>query len=81
MKRVPLPFLIPIVALLFVVLWGGGLGAIFIFVGKAGAEQWGGRYHRHEPSVGSADRGCAYNDAQEGRPRVTPLTTGTGRPL
>ena len=41
MKRVPLPFLIPIVALLFVVLWGGGLGAIFIFVGKAGAEQWG----------------------------------------
>ncbi len=41
MNRVPLPFLLPIMALLIVVLWGGGLGALFIFVGKAGAEQWG----------------------------------------
>ena len=41
MKRPPLPILIPLASILFIVLWGGGLGATFIFVGKAGAEQWG----------------------------------------
>ncbi len=41
MIRPPLPFILPLVAILFVVVWGGGLGASFIFLGKTGIEQWG----------------------------------------
>ena len=41
MKRPPLPFLLPIMAVLFVVLWGGGLGTIFILLAKSGAGKWG----------------------------------------
>ena len=42
MNRPPLPFLLPLAAIMFVVVWGGGLGAIFIVLAKKTAlEQWG----------------------------------------
>ena len=42
MNRPPLPFLLPLAAIMFVVIWGGGLGAIFIVLArKTALEQWG----------------------------------------
>ncbi len=42
MNRPPLPFLLPLAAIMFVVVWGGGLGAIFIVLArKTALEQWG----------------------------------------
>ena len=41
MKRLPLPFALPIAAILFIVVWGGGLGVSFILLNKTGIEQWG----------------------------------------
>ena len=42
MNRPPLPFLLPLAAIMFVVVWGGGLGAIFIVLAKkTSLEQWG----------------------------------------
>ena len=41
MNRPPLPFILPIVAILFIVVWGGGVGASFILLAKTGIEQWG----------------------------------------
>jgi hypothetical protein len=41
MNRLPLPFFLPLFAVLFVVLWGGGLGASFIFLNKTGVKEWG----------------------------------------
>ena len=41
MRRPPLPFLLPLLAMLFVVVWAGGFGVIFIVLANAGAEGWG----------------------------------------
>ena len=41
MKRMPLPFILPLAAILFVVIFGGGLGVSYIFLAKTGLEQWG----------------------------------------
>ena len=41
MKRTPLPFILPLVAVLFIILCGGGLGLTFILLNKTGLEQWG----------------------------------------
>ena len=41
MSRLPLPFILPMAAILFVVLWGGGLGASFILIGKTDIGKWG----------------------------------------
>ena len=41
MSRPPLPVLLPIAALLFIVIIGGGLGATFIFLNKTGLEEKG----------------------------------------
>lgn len=41
LKRTPLPIILPLAAVLFIVLWGGGLGIGFILLGKTGLEQWG----------------------------------------
>ena len=41
MNRPPLPFILPLIAVLFIVLLGGGLGASFIFINKTGIEEWG----------------------------------------
>ena len=40
-RRPPLPFILPLAAVLFVILWGGGLGVGFILLAKTGIEQWG----------------------------------------
>ena len=41
MKRIPLPFVLPLLAGVFIVVWGGGLGVSFIFLGKTALEEWG----------------------------------------
>ena len=41
MKRVPLPLILPLAAIIFVVIWGGGVGVSFIFLGKTGMEELG----------------------------------------
>ena len=41
MNRPPLPFSLPLAAILFVVFLGGGLGVIFILLGKTGLGEWG----------------------------------------
>ncbi len=42
MNRLPLPFILPLAAIMFVVIWGGGLGAIFIILDKkTSLDQWG----------------------------------------
>ena len=41
MRQTRLPFMLPLAAILFIVLWGGGIGAIFIFVGKTSLGEWG----------------------------------------
>ena len=41
MNRPPLPFILPLAAILFIVLWGGGLGASFIFLNKTGLGERG----------------------------------------
>ena len=41
MSRLPLPFILPMAAILFIVVWGGGLGAAFIFVAKTDIGTWG----------------------------------------
>lgn len=42
MNRLPLPFILPLAAIMFVVIWGGGLGAIFIILDKkTSLHQWG----------------------------------------
>ena len=41
MHRPSLPFLLPLLAMTFIVVWGGGLGVIFIFVGKTALGEWG----------------------------------------
>jgi len=40
-RRPPFPVMLPLLAMLFVVVWGGGLGAIFIFLGKTDLGVWG----------------------------------------
>lgn len=39
--RVPLPFLLPLLAILFVVVWGGGVGLTFILLATTSAGVWG----------------------------------------
>lgn len=41
MNRPPLPFFLPLIAVLFVVIWGGGLGVIFIVLSESGTGIWG----------------------------------------
>ncbi len=41
MSRPPLPVLLPIAALLFIVIIGGGLGGSFILLNKTGLEEKG----------------------------------------
>ena len=41
MNRAPLPFILPLVAILFIVLLGGGLGVSFILLNRTGLEEWG----------------------------------------
>ena len=41
MNRPPLPFFLPLIAVLFVVIWGGGLGVIFIVLNESGTGIWG----------------------------------------
>ena len=41
MRRPPLPFMLPLLAMLFVVVWAGGLGTIFVVLAKSGADVWG----------------------------------------
>ena len=41
MKRPLLAFILPLAAILFVVIWGGGLGTGFILLHKTAAEEWG----------------------------------------
>ena len=41
MRQTRLPFMLPLAAILFVVLWGGGVGVIFIVLGKTGIGEWG----------------------------------------
>ena len=41
MNRLPLPIFLPIVALIFVVIIGGGLGVSFIALNKTGLEEMG----------------------------------------
>ena len=41
MNRPPLPFFLPLIAVLFVVIWGGGLGVIFIVLNESGMGIWG----------------------------------------
>ena len=41
MNRPPLPFFLPLIAVLFVVIWGGGLGGIFIVLNESGTGIWG----------------------------------------
>ena len=35
-----LPFVLPLAAMLFIVLWGGGLGVSFIVLNKTGLGEW-----------------------------------------
>ena len=41
MRRPPLPIMLPLLAMLFVVVWAGGLGAAFIFLGRTELGVWG----------------------------------------
>ncbi|MCE2464070.1 MAG: hypothetical protein J4F46_09240 [Dehalococcoidia bacterium] len=42
MNRLPFPFILPLAAIMFVVIWGGGLGVIFIVLDKkTSLDQWG----------------------------------------
>ena len=41
MNRPPLPFILPLAAILFIVIWGGGLGVSFILLAKTGLGDWG----------------------------------------
>ena len=41
MNRVPLPFILPLAAILFVVIYGGGLGVGFILLNETGLGEWG----------------------------------------
>ena len=41
MKLPPLPFTLPLVAIFFIVIWGGGLGVAFILLDKTALEEWG----------------------------------------
>ncbi len=41
MNRPPLPFVLPLAAVLFIVLWGGGLGVGFILLSMTAVEEWG----------------------------------------
>ena len=36
-----LPFVLPLAAVLFIVLWGGGLGVGFILLSMTAVEEWG----------------------------------------
>jgi hypothetical protein len=40
-RRPPLPMLLPLAAIAFIVVWGGGLGVTFIFLSKTDLENWG----------------------------------------
>ncbi len=41
MRRPPLPMLLPLAAIAFIVFWGGGLGVTFILLAKTDLESWG----------------------------------------
>ena len=41
MKLPPLPFILPLFAIIFIVIWGGGLGVAFILLDKTALEEWG----------------------------------------
>ena len=41
MKRPPLPFILPLLAGLFIVIWGGGLGVGFILLNETRLEELG----------------------------------------
>ena len=39
-SRTHLPFILPLMAGLFIVIWGGGLGVSFIFLNKTALGEW-----------------------------------------
>ena len=41
MIRTHLPFVLPLAAILFIVIWAGGLGVSFIFLEKTRLGEWG----------------------------------------
>ena len=41
MNRAPLPLILPLISILFIVIFGGGLGVGFIFLSKTGLEELG----------------------------------------
>ena len=41
MRAPPLPFILPLAAVLFIVLWAGGIGVLFILLNSTGAGEWG----------------------------------------
>ena len=41
MKLPPLPLILPLFAIIFIVIWGGGLGVAFILLDKTALEEWG----------------------------------------
>ena len=40
MNRTSLPWILPLVAILFVVIWGGGIGISFILLNKTALGEW-----------------------------------------
>ena len=38
---IPLVIFLPLVSMIFLVVWGGGLGVIFILLYQTGLKQWG----------------------------------------
>ena len=41
MKAPTMSLLLPILAALFIIVWGGGLGVIFILLSETGLGEWG----------------------------------------
>ena len=39
--RIPLVFFLPIASIVLVVLWGGGIGGLFIALNETGLGEWG----------------------------------------
>ena len=41
MRLPPLPFILPLLAILLIVIWGGGVGISFILLNETGLGEWG----------------------------------------